>query len=65
MADEFPEMQYRTLGLTGLKISVIGFGGWLTSQGSLADKGNFLIKEAHWCFYILQRRCQYANLVWL
>jgi aryl-alcohol dehydrogenase-like predicted oxidoreductase len=39
MPDKFPEMQYRTLGFTGLKISVIGFGGWLTSHGGLEDKG--------------------------
>ncbi|KAL3491252.1 NADP-dependent oxidoreductase domain-containing protein [Aspergillus germanicus] len=37
MPDKFPEMQYRTLGFTGLKISVIGFGGWLTSHGGLED----------------------------
>jgi aryl-alcohol dehydrogenase-like predicted oxidoreductase len=39
MPDKFPDMQYRTLGFTGLKISVIGFGGWLTSHGGLEDKG--------------------------
>ncbi|KAJ0417702.1 NADP-dependent oxidoreductase domain-containing protein [Aspergillus carlsbadensis] len=36
MPDKFPDMKYRTLGLTGLQISVIGFGGWLTSHGGTA-----------------------------
>ncbi|KAL2846113.1 NADP-dependent oxidoreductase domain-containing protein [Aspergillus pseudoustus] len=38
MDDKLPDMQYRVLGRTGLRISVIGFGGWLTSPGGRVDR---------------------------
>jgi aryl-alcohol dehydrogenase-like predicted oxidoreductase len=34
-----PEMQYRFLGRSGLKVSVISLGGWLTYGGHV-DDGN-------------------------
>lgn len=32
-----PEMQYRFLGRTGLKVSVISLGGWLTYGGHVGN----------------------------
>lgn len=37
MASSLPDMQYRFLGRTGLKVSVIGLGGWLTYGGHVED----------------------------
>ncbi|KAL3462568.1 NADP-dependent oxidoreductase domain-containing protein [Aspergillus heterothallicus] len=49
MADGLPDMQYRMLGRTGLKVSVIGFGGWLTTHGGPIDKDTTFecIKKAY------------------
>lgn len=38
MASEAPEMEYRFLGRSGLKVSVISLGGWLTYGGSTEDE---------------------------
>jgi aryl-alcohol dehydrogenase-like predicted oxidoreductase len=40
MATELPAMQYRFLGKTGLKVSVISLGSWLTYGGHVED-GNY------------------------
>ena len=39
-----PEMEYRFLGRSGLKVSAISLGGWLTYGGHV-DRGMF--KETH------------------
>ncbi|OJJ48977.1 hypothetical protein ASPZODRAFT_129339 [Penicilliopsis zonata CBS 506.65] len=36
-----PEMQYRSLGRTGLKVSVISLGGWLTYGGHVGNETAF------------------------
>ncbi|KGO68905.1 Potassium channel, voltage-dependent, beta subunit, KCNAB-like protein [Penicillium italicum] len=38
MSDALPEMQYRFLGRTGLKVSVISLGSWLTYGGHVGDE---------------------------
>jgi hypothetical protein len=35
-----PEMEYRLLGRSGLKVSAISLGGWLTYGGHI-DRGKF------------------------
>lgn len=37
MSDALPEMQYRFLGRTGLKVSVISLGSWLTYGGHVGN----------------------------
>jgi len=37
MSGPLPEMQYRFLGRTGLKVSAISLGGWLTYGGHVGD----------------------------
>lgn len=37
MSDTLPEMQYRSLGRTGLKVSVISLGSWLTYGGHVGN----------------------------
>ncbi|KAJ5664878.1 Potassium channel voltage-dependent beta subunit KCNAB-like protein [Penicillium maclennaniae] len=37
MAESLPEMQYRSLGRTGLKVSVISLGSWLTYGGHVGN----------------------------
>ena len=34
---DLPEMQYRFLGRTGLKVSVISLGSWLTFGGHVGN----------------------------
>ena len=34
---DLPPMEYRNLGRTGLKVSVISLGGWLTYGGNVGD----------------------------
>lgn len=34
---DLPEMQYRFLGRTGLKVSVISLGSWLTYGGHVGN----------------------------
>ncbi|KAJ5831847.1 hypothetical protein N7474_000158 [Penicillium riverlandense] len=38
---DLPEMQYRFLGRTGLKVSVISLGGWLTYGGHVGNETAF------------------------
>lgn len=38
--EELPPMQYRLLGRSGLKVSVISLGGWLT-YGGTAENGKY------------------------
>lgn len=44
MSDALPEMQYRHLGRTGLKVSVISLGSWLTYGGHVGNGGLILIQ---------------------
>jgi len=37
MVDTKPKMEYRFLGPTGLKVSVLSFGNWLTSNAKDAQ----------------------------
>jgi aryl-alcohol dehydrogenase-like predicted oxidoreductase len=37
MSEGLPEMQYRFLGRTGLKVSVISLGSWLTYGGHVGN----------------------------
>lgn len=37
MSEALPEMQYRFLGRTGLKVSVISLGSWLTYGGHVGN----------------------------
>lgn len=37
MADNLPQMEYRHLGNSGLLVSVISLGGWLTYGGHVED----------------------------
>ncbi|KAJ5919654.1 Potassium channel voltage-dependent beta subunit KCNAB-like protein [Penicillium verhagenii] len=41
MSDALPEMQYRNLGRTGLKVSVISLGSWLTYGGHVGNETAF------------------------
>lgn len=43
MAENLPPMEYRFLGKTGLKVSVISLGGWLTYGGLVDDGNDFLL----------------------
>jgi hypothetical protein len=43
MSDALPEMQYRFLGRTGLKVSVISLGSWLTYGGHVGNGNDKLI----------------------
>jgi aryl-alcohol dehydrogenase-like predicted oxidoreductase len=36
-AVELPQMQYRRLGRSGLKVSAISLGGWITYGGNVED----------------------------
>jgi aryl-alcohol dehydrogenase-like predicted oxidoreductase len=39
-------MQYRKLGRTGLKVSAISLGSWLTYAGHVPDENNFSCLKA-------------------
>lgn len=39
-------MEYRFLGRSGLKVSAISLGGWLTYGGHV-DRGKFVVTETH------------------
>jgi predicted aldo/keto reductase-like oxidoreductase len=36
--EQLPKMQYRFLGRSGLQVSVISLGGWVTYGGSVGDQ---------------------------
>lgn len=40
------EMEYRTVGTSGLKVSALSLGGWLTFGGSIPDDEAFAILDA-------------------
>lgn len=44
--DNLPEMEYRFLGRSGLKVSAISLGGWLTYGGHVAN-GKAKTKRRH------------------
>lgn len=44
--EDLPPMQYRFLGRTGLQVSVISLGGWLTYGGHVDKEGTFACMEA-------------------
>ncbi|KAH8701951.1 putative aldo/keto reductase [Talaromyces proteolyticus] len=46
MAENLPPMEYRFLGRTGLKVSVISLGGWLTYGGHVEDEKTFSCMKA-------------------
>ncbi|KAF8454143.1 NADP-dependent oxidoreductase domain-containing protein [Terfezia claveryi] len=46
MAPETPKMEYRLLGRSGLKVSVIALGSWLTYGGTTADETAFACVKA-------------------
>ena len=37
VAQNYPKMEYRFLGRSGLKVSVISLGGWLTYGGHVGN----------------------------
>lgn len=45
MSEDLPEMQYRNLGRTGLKVSVISLGSWLTYGGHVGNGKNHLVSS--------------------
>ncbi|KKA24422.1 Aldo/keto reductase [Rasamsonia emersonii CBS 393.64] len=46
MAENLPPMEYRFLGKTGLKVSVISLGGWLTYGGLVDDERTYACMKA-------------------
>lgn len=40
-SDDVPEMEYRFLGRSGLKVSALSLGGWLTYGGHIDEEGTF------------------------
>ncbi len=47
MVENKNAMEYRFLGKTGLKVSVISYGNWLNSDtADLAERTNKLVKKA-------------------
>ena len=41
-----PEMEYRFLGRSGLKVSALGLGGWPTYRGHIDEDGTFACMKA-------------------
>lgn len=41
---DLPPMEYRFLGRSGLQVSAISLGGWLTYGGHV-DRGKYLLME--------------------
>jgi len=49
-SENLPKMEYRFLGRSGLKVSAISLGGWLTYGGHVDDSGTFdCMKAAYDC----------------
>jgi len=44
--DNLPEMEYRFLGRSGLQVSAISLGGWLTYGGHVDREGTFACMKA-------------------
>ena len=42
-SDDVPEMEYRFLGRSGLKVSALSLGGWLTYGGHIDEGESFCI----------------------
>lgn len=49
MAESKPTMEYRHLGPTGLKVSAISYGNWVTADDQAQEKTNELVKKAWDC----------------
>ncbi|MCJ1307680.1 hypothetical protein MMC25_001328 [Agyrium rufum] len=47
-ASELPKMQYRFLGRSGLQVSAISLGGWLTYGGHVGNEKTFNCMKAAW-----------------
>ncbi|CRK29784.1 hypothetical protein BN1723_003649 [Verticillium longisporum] len=48
--DDLPAMEYRFLGRSGLQVSAISLGGWLTYGGHVDKEGTFkCMKAAYDC----------------
>lgn len=48
--ENLPEMEYRFLGRTGLQVSALSLGGWLTYGGHVDEEATFAcMKAAHEC----------------
>lgn len=64
---DLPEMEYRFLGRSGLQVSEISIGGWLTYGGHVED-GTFLFSVSNACNYFLlccsMVRCRLRILAW-
>ena len=45
-ADSLPKMEYRFLGRSGLQVSVISLGGWLTYGGHVENEHTFSCMKA-------------------
>jgi aryl-alcohol dehydrogenase-like predicted oxidoreductase len=46
MAEGLPKMQYRFLGRSGLQVSAISLGGWLTYGGYVGNDDAFACMKA-------------------
>lgn len=44
--DNLPEMEYRFLGRSGLQVSAISLGGWLTYGGHVDREGTYACMKA-------------------
>ncbi|KAI4152419.1 MAG: hypothetical protein LQ340_002927 [Diploschistes diacapsis] len=45
-SEDLPKMQYRHLGRSGLKVSVISLGGWLTYGGHVGNEDSYACMKA-------------------
>ena len=61
-------MEYRRLGKSGLQVSVLSFGSWVTFGNQISDKtAENLMKIAYESgvnFLIMPKRMQMANQSW-
>lgn len=47
-AEEAPEMEYRNLGPTGIKVSVISYGNWINSNKEEAKQNTIDCIQKAW-----------------